>query len=129
MIDSGSAVFAIFWEREEDESGDFTKGADLAEEQIAPLLRFARFGEIYDAIQRGEFTEVDTHFPNPFTHPPGTWDSNAYVGREGDHGRQSGRSQETRRIYNRTYDYSFGLDVLGEVALLFEMNDTLAMDS
>ena len=55
-----------------DESGDFTKGAGLTSEQITPLLRFMQFGEIYDAIQRGEYSEVDTNFPNPLEHQPAT---------------------------------------------------------
>jgi histidyl-tRNA synthetase len=120
-----SGVRDLLGKGRKDESGDFTRGADLTNKQIAPLLRFVRFGEIYDAIQRGEFTEVDTHFPNPFMHPPATWDSNAYLGREATMAAKA-VSLKSVNPDNRVYDYSFGLDVLGEVALLFEMNDTLA---
>jgi histidyl-tRNA synthetase len=108
-----------------DESGDFTKGAGLTEEQISPLLRFVRFREIYDLIQRGEFTEVDTAFPNPFFNPPSSWEPSSYGDREA---KMARKAAEVQRVnpQNKTYDYSFSLDVLGEVALLFDMNDTLA---
>jgi histidyl-tRNA synthetase len=106
-----------------DPSGDFTKGAELTEQQMAPLLRFVRFGEIYDAIQHGAFDEVDNAFPNPFFHPPETWQ--AKFGREARFAEKATSLQKVNPR-NKTYDYSFGLDILGEVALLFEMNDTLA---
>jgi histidyl-tRNA synthetase len=108
-----------------DESGDYTKGAQLSDEQIQPLLRFVKFGEIYDAIQRGEYAEVDTNFPNPFFSPPASWKPESYPGNEA---RLTQKAAQLKNVNprNRTFDYSFGLDVLGQVALLFEMNDTLA---
>jgi histidyl-tRNA synthetase len=108
-----------------DESGDFTQGAGLDEQQLAPLVRFLEFNRIYDSIQRGEFTEVDTSFPNPFLHPPATWDVNSY---EDNQSRMAAKAATLQKVnpHNKKYDYSFNLDILGEVALLFEMNDTLA---
>ncbi len=107
-----------------DSSGDFTKGAGLREWQIAPLLRFLRFGEIYSEIEQGEFEEIDTHFPNPFFSPPSSWDVEAQV----DYGRMARKAEELKNVNptGRIYDWSFNLDVLGRVALLFDMNDTLA---
>ncbi len=107
-----------------DESGDFTKGAELNDTQIAQLLRLVEFGIIYDMIQRGEFAEAG-RFPNPFFHPPATWDAQSYVGREEF---LAGKAASLQKVNpkNKKYDYSFNLDVLGEVAFIFEMNDTLA---
>jgi len=107
-----------------DPSGDFTKGAGLKEKQIAPLLRFLRFGEIFSEIEQGEFEEIDTHFPNPFFNPPSSWDVEGNV----DYGRMERKAAELKKVNpnGRVYDWSFNLDVLGRVALLFDMNDTLA---
>ncbi len=117
-------VRALLGSGRKDESGDFTRGADLNEDQVAPLLRFVRFGEIYDAIQRNEFHEVDTHFPNPFTKPPSSWDADSYS----DNKRWTAKIAELAILNpnNQQYPYSFNLDILGEVALLFPMNATLA---
>ena len=57
-----------------DASGDFTRGAELSGEQINSLVRLLNFNKIYDSIQRGEFQDIDIRFPNPFLHPPITWD-------------------------------------------------------
>ena len=107
-----------------DESGDFTKGADLSGEQIGQLMRLLEFGRIYDAIQRNDFFEVDTQFPNPFLTPPSEWDVTSYW----DSQRMEKKSQEIQCVNpnNKKYKYSFGLDILGELCYLFEMNETLA---
>jgi histidyl-tRNA synthetase len=105
-----------------DESGDFAKGAGLTKSQIEPLLRFLRFGEIYDKIQRNEFDEIDTHFPNPFLHPPVHWHEAGYEQRILERAELLAKVNPTNRVYH----WSFGIDILGEVAALFEMNDTLA---
>jgi histidyl-tRNA synthetase len=111
-----------------DPSGDFTKGAGLKDWQIKPLLRFLRFGEIFSEIEQGVFDEteleIDTHFPNPFCSPPSTWDLNAQV----DYGRMARKAAEWKNINptGRVYDWSFNLDVLRRVAIIFDMNDTLA---
>jgi histidyl-tRNA synthetase len=111
-----------------DPSGDFTKGAGLKDWQIKPLLRFLRFGEIFSEIEQGVFDEIsleiDTHFPNPFCHPPSTWD----IEGQADYGRLARKAAEWKNINptSRVYDWSFNLDVLWRVALIFEMNDTLA---
>jgi histidyl-tRNA synthetase len=113
------------WDGGEEGKGDFTKGAGLIEKQIQPLLRFLEFNRIYDAIQRGEYTEVDTQFPNPFFHPPATWETDF----QGEYGaRLAAKAKIIQNVNptNKKYDYSFNLDILGEVAFLFEMNDTLA---
>jgi histidyl-tRNA synthetase len=113
------------WDGGEEGKGDFTRGAGLTEKQIQPLLRFLEFKRIYDAIQRGEYTEVDTKFPNPFFHPPATWEADF----RGEYGaRLAAKAKVIQNVNpaNKKYDYSFNLDILGEVALLFEMNDTLA---
>jgi len=117
-------VRALLGPGRKDESGDFTKGANLLKKQIDPLIRLLEFGRIYDLIQRDEFYAVDTHFPNPFTMPPSRWDTASYFDSE----RMSNKaaSIETVNPNNKRHDYSFGLDILGELALLFEMNDTLA---
>ncbi|MFZ1774025.1 MAG: HisS family protein, partial [Rhizobiaceae bacterium] len=62
----------------EDESGDFMKGVGLSPAQIAPLIRFADFNNVYGAIQEGNYDEVDTSFPNPFEHPHHLWESEGY---------------------------------------------------
>ncbi|MGV8853844.1 MAG: histidine--tRNA ligase [Devosia sp.] len=41
-----------------DESGDFTKGAGLSEQQIAPLLAYVASGEPADGIERGSNAHV-----------------------------------------------------------------------
>lgn len=107
-----------------DPSGDFTKGAELEEEQILPLLRFLRFGEIFSEIEQGEFEEIDTAFPNPFCSPPSSWEVQGYVGSD----RMVRKAAEWKKINpaGRIYDWSFNLDVLWRVALIFDMNDTLA---
>jgi histidyl-tRNA synthetase len=111
-----------------DPSGDFTKGAGLKDWQIKPLLRFLRFGEIFSEIEQGVFDEIDieidTHFPNPFCSPPTSWDLDAQV----DYGRMARKAAEWKSINStgRVYDWSFNLDVLWRVALIFKMNDTLA---
>lgn len=118
------AVRELLGPGRKDASGDFTKGAELNEKQIAPLLRFLRFNEIFSEIEYGEFEEIDTHFPNPFFTPPSTWDTQSYVNYE----RMERKAKELQKVNpnNQKYDYSFNLDVLGKVALLFDMNDTLA---
>jgi histidyl-tRNA synthetase len=110
-----------------DESGDFTKGAGLDEEQIRPLLRYVSFGTVYDAIQRGEYQEVDTQFPNPFTDPPAAWDIDSYIS-SAEQERLRSKAKEIQGVNpsNRVYEWSFAIDVLGELTFLFEMNDTLA---
>jgi histidyl-tRNA synthetase len=107
-----------------DESGDFTKGAGLDENQIYPILRLLEFDQVYSMIQRGEFAKAG-RFPNPFFHPPSTWNPKSYVGRE-DLIAEKAKSLQKLNPHNKTFDYSFGMDVLGEVAFIFEMNDTLA---
>jgi histidyl-tRNA synthetase len=110
-----------------DASGDFTKGAGLRDWQIKPLLRFLRFGDIFSEIEQGVFEEeeldIDTNFPNPFCFPPSTWNID-----QADQGRMARKAAEWKSINptNRKYDWSFNLDVLWRVALIFEMNDTLA---
>jgi len=117
-------VRALLGPGRKDESGDFTRGAELTDSQTSPLLRFVRFGEIYDAIQRNEFEEVDTRFPNPFTDPPSSWDADSYT----DQKRWTAKITELAIVnpQNQRYLYSFNIDILGEVALLFPMNATLA---
>jgi histidyl-tRNA synthetase len=107
-----------------DESGDFTRGAELSDRQIEPLVRLLEFGRIYDLIQRNEFDDVDARFPNPFTDPPSNWNPSSY----GDSERIAKKAFSIQSVNpeNKKYDYSFGLDVLGELALVFEMNETLA---
>jgi histidyl-tRNA synthetase len=87
-------------------------------------MRLLEFGQVYDMIQRGEFAEI-ARFPNPFFHPPSTWDVQSYPGRE-EMMAEKAKSLQRLNPHNKKYDYSFGLDVLGEVAFIFEMNDTLA---
>jgi histidyl-tRNA synthetase len=117
-------VRALLGEGRKDESGDFARGANLLTEQIDPLIRLLEFGRIYDLIQRNEFEAVDTHFPNPFTKPPSDWNIASYFDSE----RMSNKVASIQRVNqnNKRHDFSFGLDILGELALLFEMNDTLA---
>jgi histidyl-tRNA synthetase len=111
-----------------DSSGDYTRGAGLKEWQIKPLLRFLRFGEIFSEIEQGVFEEVDaeidTNFPNPFCSPPAGWNVEAYS----DHARMARKAAEWKNLNptGRVYDWSFNLDVLSRVAVIFEMNDTLA---
>ncbi len=111
-----------------DTSGDFTKGAGLNELQIKPLLRFLRFRDIFSEIEQGVFDEIDpdidTNFPNPFCSPPPTWNLEEYA----DHDRMARKAAEWKNINptGRVHDWSFNLDVLWRVALVFEMNDTLA---
>ena len=113
------------WDGGSEGKGDFTKGAGLSVEQIRPVARMLQFGEVYSAIQRGDFEEVDTRYPNPFFNPPNSWDPESYLG---DEARLKRKADELLKVNptNRKYDWSFGLDILGEVALVFEMNDKLA---
>jgi histidyl-tRNA synthetase len=117
-------VCALLGNGRKDESGDFTSGANLHKKQIDMLIRLLEFGRIYDLIQRDEFYAVDTNFPNPFTMPPSEWDTAWYFDSE----RMSNKAASIWRVNpnNKRHDYSFGLDILGKLALLFEMNDTLA---
>jgi histidyl-tRNA synthetase len=117
-------VCALLGKGRKDESGDFTSGANLLKEQIDPLIRLLEFDRIYDLIQRNEFWAADTYFPNPFTKPPSEWDTDSYIDSE----RMSNKAASIQKVNpnNKRHDYSFGLDILGELALLFEMNDTLA---
>jgi histidyl-tRNA synthetase len=117
-------VCALLGKGRKDESGDFTSGANLLKEQIDPLIRLLEFDRIYDLIQRNEFWAVDTYFPNPFTKPPSEWDTDSYIDSE----RMSNKASSIQKVNpnNKRHDYSFGMDILGELALLFEMNDTLA---
>jgi histidyl-tRNA synthetase len=117
-------VCALLGKGRRDESGDFTSGANLHKKQIDTLIRLLEFGRIFDLIQRDEFYAVNTNFPNPFTMPPSEWDTASYFDSE----RMSNKAASIRRVNpnNKRHDYSFGLDILGELALLFEMNDTLA---
>ncbi|HLP69575.1 MAG TPA: HisS family protein [Rhizobium sp.] len=120
-------VKLLLGEGRKDESGDFTKGAGLNDEQIQPLLRYVSFGTVYDAIQRGEFQEVDTRFPNPFTDPPAAWDIDSYANlAEQERLRSKAKEIQGVNPSNRVYEWSFAIDVLGELTFLFEMNDTLA---
>jgi len=117
-------VEALLGGGRKDESGDFTKGAGLDEDQIVPMLRLLEFGRIFDLVQRGEFTEVDTRFPNPFTNPPNEWLAEAF----GDSARIIAKAFSLGPVNprNRRYDWSFNIEILGELAVLFEMNETLA---
>jgi histidyl-tRNA synthetase len=117
-------VCALLGKGRKDESGDFTSGANLLKEQIDPLIRLLEFDRIYDLIQRNEFWAVDTYFPNPFTKPPSEWDTDSYIDSE----RMSNKASSIQKVNpnNKRHDYSFGMDILGELVLLFEMNDTLA---
>jgi histidyl-tRNA synthetase len=117
-------VRALLSSGRKDESGDFAKGANLSEKQISPLMRLLEFGTVYDLIQRQEFGDMDTNFPNPFTNPPSEWDPDSY----GDAERMRSKAATIRSINprNKRFDWSFGLDILGELSFLFEMNDTLA---
>jgi histidyl-tRNA synthetase len=117
-------VRALLGEGRKDESGDFTRGANLSEHQIDPLIQLLEFGRIYDLIQRNEFEAADTYFPNPFTNPPSDWDIASYS--DAERWRKKAASIQKVNPDNRRYDWSFGLDILGVLALLFEMNNTLA---
>ncbi|MCA3554971.1 HisS family protein [Aestuariivirga sp.] len=117
-------VSQLLGEGRKDESGDFTPGAGLSKDQIDPLIQLLRFGSAFDALQRGEHLSSSLSFPNPFVHPPATWDMNAY-----------GHAEELERIrvsiagvnpHNKRYSRSFGFDVLSSIPALFKMNDTLA---
>ena len=107
-----------------DESGDFTKGAELSREQASPLIRLLEFGKTYDLIQRDEYDEADTNFPNPFTTPPTEWKMQSYSNAQ----RMIDKATEIQIVnpHNVKYRYSFGFDVLGELTYLFTMNETLA---
>ncbi|MCA3559606.1 MAG: histidine--tRNA ligase family protein [Aestuariivirga sp.] len=107
-----------------DESGDFTPGAELNENQIDPLIELLKFGSAYDALEHGHHPNSPRKFPNPLTHPPLTWDVKAY-----------GHAEEMQKLQasvacvnpsNRAYPWSFGMDVLGTIPVVFAMNDTLA---
>jgi histidyl-tRNA synthetase len=117
-------VEALLGKGRKDESGDFTRGAGLENDQIVPMLRLLQFGRIFDLAQRGEFNETDTRFPNPFTNPPSEWLAEAF----GDSARIINRALSLGPVNpkNRRYDWSFNIEILGELALLFEMNETLA---
>ncbi len=119
-------VCALLGKGRKDESGDFTSGANLHKKQIDTLIRLLEFGRIYDLIQRDEFYAVDTNFPNPFTMPPSEWETGWSL--DSKRKRMSNKAASIQRVnpYNKRYNYSFGLDILGELALLLEMNDTLA---
>jgi histidyl-tRNA synthetase len=118
------AVRALLGPGRRDASGDFTRGADLSDEEIDPLVRLLEFGRVYDLIQRNEFNDAYTQFPNPFTKPPSEWNPDAYH----DGGRMRRKAVEIQGVNpeNKRYDDSFGMDILGELSLLFEMNETLA---
>jgi histidyl-tRNA synthetase len=117
-------VEALLGRGRKDESGDFTKGAGLEDDQIVPMLRLLEFGRIFDLVQRGEFDDVDTNFPNPFTNPPNEWLAEAF----GDSVRIINKAFSLQPVNprNRRYDWSFNIEILGELAVLFEMNETLA---
>jgi histidyl-tRNA synthetase len=118
-------VRQLLGEGRKDESGDFTRGAGLDEEQIAPLVRLLQFNEIYDAVQRGESYRLDRRFPNPFVVPFEEWDSMIFEGGlEGTKAKLDGLkllNPERKRL-----DYSFGIELLGFAAHLFDINETLA---
>lgn len=56
-----------------DESGDFTKGAGLDEEQIAPLMEFARFEETLRGVRYSNTQDDKVAYPFPFREAPSTW--------------------------------------------------------
>jgi histidyl-tRNA synthetase len=118
-------VHQLLGEGRRDASGDFTKGAGLNEEQIAPLIRLLNFNKIYDAIQRGEFHDTVTLLPNPFILHPSEWDLSSLAGLP-----ETARSKvDALKLLNparKRFDYSFGIELLGYAASMFEMNDTLA---
>lgn len=120
-----SGVRELLGEGRTDSSGDHTAGAGLNEQQISPLMRLLDFNEVFSLVEQGEFEEFDTNFPNPFFKPPSTWADGSWLG---DENRIAAKAAELQKVnpLNRQYDYSFSLDILGKVALLFEMNDTLA---
>ncbi len=117
-------VRALLGQGRRDESGDFTRGANLSDEQAASLIRLLEFGHTYDLMQRNELHDVDASFPNPFINPPSEWNPSAYG--DGDRIAKKADSIQGVNPENRRHEYSFGLDVLGELVWLFEMNDTLA---
>jgi histidyl-tRNA synthetase len=120
-----SGVRELLGEGRTDTSGDRTIGARLDEQQISPLMRLLDFNEVFSLLEQGEFYEFDTNFPNPFFKPLSTWNDGSW---SGDSGRIAEKAANLQKVnpFNRQYDYSFSLDILGKVALLFEMNDTLA---
>ncbi len=60
-----------------DESGDFTKGAGLNEEQIAPLLEFANFKETVAGVRYSNALDDKVSYPLPFRDAPDTWADHA----------------------------------------------------
>jgi histidyl-tRNA synthetase len=121
-----SGVRELLGEGRTDASGDRTAGAGLNEQQISPLIRLLDFNEVFSLVEQGEFDEFDTNFPNPFFKPPSTWSDGSWFGNENRIAEKAAKLQKVNP-HNRQYDYSFSLDILGKVALLFEMNDTLAL--
>ncbi len=107
-----------------DESGDFTKGAELNEDQIDKLIMLLRFGDVYSSIQQGAFEGKQYMFPNPFTSPPNEWEVLA----DGTTSYLMAMRESIQGVNpnNKKYEWNFGLDVLGEIPAVFEMNETLA---
>ena len=107
-----------------DESGDFTAGAELDSSQIEKLIMLLRFGDVYSSIQSGAYEGRQYKFPNPFTNPPNEWE----VYEQGTVSYLVAMKVAVQGVNptNKKYEWSFGLDVLGEIPAVFEMNATLA---
>jgi histidyl-tRNA synthetase len=119
------AVRQLLGDGRKDPSGDFTKGAGLNQEQIAPLIRLLQFNEMYDSLQRGNSDPIARRFPNPFVVPFEEWAATAFVGQS----EATLPKFDGLRLLNpsrRKLDYSFGIELLGFAARLFDINETLA---
>jgi len=101
------------------------KRRGLNQEQITPLIRLLQFNEMYDALQRGDSDPLARRFPNPFVVPFEEWDATAFVGEN----EATLKKFDELKLLNpnrRKLDYSFGIELLGFAARLFDINETLA---
>jgi histidyl-tRNA synthetase len=90
-----------------DESGDFTKGAELNAESIKRLMEWLNFNEFFRATKTGE---AGFGVPNPFYDPPLSWPDEFGVTRS--------RFESLNRA-NRKRRKSDNWDRLGALAIVF----------
>ncbi|HEV2898473.1 MAG TPA: HisS family protein [Pseudaminobacter sp.] len=102
------------WDGGKEGEGDFTKGAGLDEKAIDSLISLLSFeGRMEELTYVDEDRDAST-LPNPFLSPPSNWDDVAAAQRF-----------MSLNPDNQRYQYSAGISRLGELALLFDLNDKL----
>ncbi len=103
-----------------DESGDFTKGAGLEAKAIDGLVAFLSFEQRMEALTSVDERDHPAGLPNPFVYPPKMWADLFEPA-------IAQRASELAALNpeNEKFNYSAGIDRLGELASLFTLNQKL----